>query len=111
MCLKLSNKTVDEYFEVMCTLWAQLLPKFEKDVWPIDLRIALCNLYTFWKKDESFTLSEKNDTAWWHFLDIRHSHAESAGDIRERFLKPLIDMDKREDKSFFAIMLKMKLGL
>lgn len=109
MCIGLTHRTVDDYFEIMCRLATELLPKFEKDKNPIDLRIALCSLYTFWRSWENFVLSPKNHAAWDHFLEIRGQHGESAWDIHDRFQKPLIRINEPGWEHFIRLMLGIRL--
>lgn len=109
ICIGLTDRIVDEYFEVMCRLATELLPKFEKDRSPIDLRIALCGLYTFWRSGQHFTLSSKNHAAWNHFLEIRGQHGESAWDIHERFQNPLIRLDEEGWEYFIRAIFWIRL--
>ncbi len=109
ICIGLTERTVDEYFGVMSRLATELLPKFEKDRHPIDLRIALCSLYTFWKSWESFILSEKNHAAWNDFLSIHNQHRESAWDIYERFQNPLIRTNEQGWEYFIRAILGIRL--
>ncbi len=110
MCIRLTPDTVDAYFAVMCSLLTQLLPKFDPKNDPVDVRIALCSLYTFGKTDDTFALSEKNRDAWHDFLDIRSGDGESAWDILERFQKPLLWIDDESTLSWMRSMLALRLG-
>lgn len=109
ICIGLTPKTVDDYFAEMCRLATELLPKFNKEANPIDLRLALCSLLTFGKSGNEFTLSPKNHTAWDHFLEIRGQHGESAWDIHDRFQKPLIRINEEGWENFIRLMIGMRL--
>jgi hypothetical protein len=91
ICIRLTPDTVDDYFRIMCSLLTQLLPKFDPEEHPIDIRIVLCSLYTFWVDNQVFELSAANHVAWDDFLTLRAGHDESSWDTLERFKKPLFD--------------------
>ena len=111
ICIGLTDNTVDDYFAVMCRLATELLPKFQTEKDFIDLRMAICSLYTFWNSGQRFTLSPKNHEAWNHFLEIRHEHDESAWDIRNVFQEPLIHMNEQGYASFLRAIIGIRIDL
>ncbi len=109
ICLQLTDATVDDYFEVVCNLANKLLPKFSNDTYPIDLRIALCSLWTFGQRGDAFSISPANRSAWDNFLDIHGQHGESAWDIHQRFQKPLLLMEDSGLEFFIRLMIEIRL--
>lgn len=93
ICIRLTPDTVDDYFRIMCSLLAQLLPKFDIQEGLMDMRIVLFWFYTFWSSNEAFELSAANHEAWDDFLALRDGHDQSSQFILQKFKKPFFDLN------------------
>ncbi len=92
ICIRSTPDTIDRYFEIMCFLIKQILPKYSTDDQRLDARLVLFTLYTFGNTGETFNLSVDNTRAWDDFSYIRRQGDQISSDILRRLQSPFFHL-------------------